>query len=249
MPLARGQHLGLVAHSESWIPQISLYGWSELALGPRRALQADPRAHGRSCTTLPQIGPRNTTDRFGVRVAARRVCPRARRVRVAHRESGRRAGPTTDRVRKRKSGLPHWATSPAASTRRRSTSRPGVIPKTRSSSTTSSSRLAPCRSRDTLMRPSRPSSRLLPGSGDRRGLHGSRQFVQEEEASTGRHHRVSRGARAGRASIKTHSSAWPSRNKTKAASTKRAPGFERARDSTRETKGALATRRPLDAQG
>jgi arylsulfatase A-like enzyme len=43
MPLARGEHLGLVAHSESWYPRYH-YGWSELRSIQDWPLQDDSRA-------------------------------------------------------------------------------------------------------------------------------------------------------------------------------------------------------------
>ena len=89
MPLARGEHLDLVAHSESWYPRYH-YGWSELRSiqdGRFKLIRA-PRPELYDLATDPGEERDRSTEYAR---AARRVWPRARRVRVAHRESRRAA--------------------------------------------------------------------------------------------------------------------------------------------------------------
>src|SRR6185295_5686246 len=83
MPLARGEHLGLVAHSESWYPKYH-YGWSELRSiqdgrfkmirAPRPELydlSTDPaEAHDRSAEPGPRLDVlRRGLDEFESRTA------------------------------------------------------------------------------------------------------------------------------------------------------------------------------------
>ena len=110
MPLARGQHLDLVAHTESWYPRYH-YGWSELRSiqdGRFKLIRA-PRPELYDLATDPERGTRPID---GVRVAARRV--RAARSTSSSRDTARagaREGPADPSMRKRKNAWPRWGMS------------------------------------------------------------------------------------------------------------------------------------------